>query len=749
MSYINKKQFSLSLFTTSTIATVAALAVAQSAYAQDATSPGAPELAVQADPSIAIDADKQQTSGATGVGDIVVTATKRATRLQEVPDSIKVLDSVQLENANVQNLRGFVQLTPNLLVRETFRSNETFLTMRGISSAQGALPPVAFVVDGVQLGSNDFINQDLLDVDRIEVLRGPQGALYGQGAIAGAINIVSKAPTNDLSVYAKGSYGNANTVRLAGSVGGAIVNDILFAKVSGYYKRSDGLIKNNAGQRITPYDQGNIRGQINFRSGEFSLLAFGSYTDGTGNCCIQDIVNKRQNGVVVPGYRTLTGAYTLVDVDDVTGNPGPTSNVLGKSWDRLVNAGLKADYDFGPATLSLITGYNYVRQHIYGDADYTAPSSGVTQIVQDIPFTTRVFNQEARLTSNGDGPFKWLIGAFYQRRKEIQDIAVGLDPGSPLNREPGNITTFVLRQNNVTRSKSYAFYGTASYDITERLQVAGALRYDHDSQSAVNTLLAGSTKSRVFTQPQPKVQLSYKFDRDLLLYSSYSIGFRSGGYSQNSAFDNELTKNYEVGMKSTLFNGAAVLNASVFHIDYQNQQISFVQLQPVVLRQVVNIDKTSIDGFELEITAQPTKEFTVSAGVGVVDTTIRAISSNTLTTGLDLTALIGNKSPMVTPLTFNASFDYVTPLSGDIEMLVHGDYRREGGYNFDLANTIRTGTQDTVNGKIALRTGGLEFGVWANNLTDNRYATNVGVTGIPYRYPNMPRSYGLELTFKY
>ena len=684
-----------------------------------------------------------------GMGDIVVTATKRPTRLQDTPDSIKVLDSVQLENANVQNLRGFVQLTPNLLVRETFRSNETFLTMRGISSAQGALPPVAFVVDGVQLGSNDFINQDLIDVERIEVLRGPQGALYGQGAIAGAINIVTKLPTNDLSIYAKGSYGNANTARIAASVGGAIVEDTLFAKVSGYYKRSDGLITNNAGQRITPYEQGYVRGQLNFKSGDLSILAFGSYTEGTSSCCIQDIVPKRQNGVIYPGYTVLTGPYTLVNVDDVVGNPGPTSNVLGRSWDRFTTAGLKIDYDFEPFTLSLISGYNHVKQRIYGDADYTSPSAGITQILQDIPFTTRVYNQELRLTSNSAGRFKWILGAFYQDREEVQDIAVGLDPGAPLNQQPGNITTFVLRQTNVTRSKSYAFYGSASYDITDHLQLSGALRYDHDSASAVNTLVAGSDKARVFTQPQPKVQLSYKFNRDVLLYSSFSVGFRSGGYSQNSAFENELTKNYELGLKTTLFDGAATFNASVFHIDYQNQQVSFVQLQPVVVRQVVNIDESTIDGMELEITARPLPNLTISGGVGVADTTIRKISASALTTGLDLNALIGNKSPLVPPVTFNASFDYTLPIDDKLGLLFHGDYRREGGYNFDLANSIRTGTNDLINGKIAIQAKGWQAGVWANNLTNNRYATNVGVSGTPYRYPNMPRSYGIEVSFKY
>jgi iron complex outermembrane receptor protein len=681
--------------------------------------------------------------------EITVTATKRVEKLQDVPDSIKVFSAADLEHANVTNLRGFVQLTPNLIVRETFRSNETFLTMRGLSSAQGALPPVAFVVDGIQLGSNDFINQDLLDIERIEVLRGPQGALYGQGAIAGAINVVTKQPTNELSGMAKGTYGNANTYRIAGSVSGPLVKDMLFAKVSGYYKKSDGLIKNNAGVRTTPYDQTYGRGQLTYKNEKLSINAFGSYTNGKSYCCIQDIAQKEFNGVIYPGW-TSTGTlpqYVIINTDQVTGSPGPTSNILGKSWDRFASAGMKLDYDFDAFTATAIAGYSYVRQHIYGDADYTA--SGPTQIAQDIYYTTKIYNQELRFTSRGDGPFKWLFGGYHNTRKDDQNVLVGLDPGAPLNQGPGNITTLVLHQDNVNNSHSYAFYTSMSYDITEKWQLSGAIRYDNDSQNAVNTLAANSNKAHVFKKAQPKVQLSYKWNPDVLVYTSYSVGFRSGGYSQNSAFKDEKTQNYELGFKSTLFDGLAVLNAAFFHIDYDNQQISFVQLQPVVLKKVVNIDKTKIDGMEVELTARPVDNLTVSLGAGLSDSTIKKASANALTAGLDLNGLIGNKSPLVAALTFNASVNYTLPLADNFDMLFHADWRREGGYYFDVANTIKTGTHDLISGKIAVEKDSWSVGVWGQNLTNARYATNVGVTGTPYRFPNQPRSYGVEASFKF
>jgi iron complex outermembrane receptor protein len=292
-----------------------------------------------------------------------------------------------------------------------------------------------------------------------------------------------------------------------------------------------------------------------------------------------------------------------------------------------------------------------------------------------------------------------------------------------------------------------------SYDFADKWRLSGAFRYDRDSQNTKNTLtpatIAATHASRVFTKPQPKVQLSYKWTPDVLAYASYSVGFRSGGYSQNSAFADEATKNYEVGFKSTLFDGLAVLNASFFHIDYQNQQISFVQLQPVVLKKVVNINETTIDGMEVELTARPIERLTFSIGAGLTDSTIKKATANDLTAGLDLSTLIGNKSPMVSPFTFNASANYVRPLADNFDILFHADYRREGGYYFNVANDIQTGTHDLISGKIALGKKDWEFAVWGNNLTNSRYATNVGVTGTPYRYPNQPRSYGLEASFKF
>ena len=673
----------------------------------------------------------------TAFEEIVVTSRKREERLQSVPESVTVFTPQKIENANITTLRGFVDLTPNLLVRETFRTNETFLTMRGIASAQGALPPVAFVIDGVQLGSNDFINQDLMDIQQIEVLKGPQGTLYGQGAIAGAVVVTTKEPTNELEGLIKGSYGNANSFRVAAAVSGPIVEDKLFARVSGYYRESDGLIKSAAGERITPEDQASIRGRLEYRGERLKLSLRGSYTDGDGYCCFLDKVPLNPPPLV--GSATMD----LSKVDDVT-NPGFTGNLLGTEETSFRDISFKIDYDFDGVTVTSITAYAEVRQYDFGDGDYTSSPA----VAQDLNFDQDVFNQELRFTSTGEGPLQWIFGGFYQDRQERQRVIVGAE--NPTNPQGGLPSGSILNQNNVTNREAWALFGQASYDITEKLNALVGLRYDHDKQNNENTLAAVSNfADATFTQVQPKVQLSYKWTEDFLSYITYSTGFRSGGYTQNTEFDNEVSRNYELGFKGTFLDSMLIVNASAFYTDLRDQQLSFVVVTPTEFRRgVVNIPKTDIHGMELEVQAQPMENLDLTAGIGVSETTIREVTTVDSALG-DVSSAVGKHSPLVPGFTFNFGATYTVPVSDGMDVVIHGDYRRHGGYYFDLVNTIRTQSADFFSGRLALEGENWSVAAWGKNLSNTRRATRVSETGNRLRTPNMPRSYGLEATYKF
>ncbi|RVT92976.1 TonB-dependent receptor [Sphingomonas crocodyli] len=678
-------------------------------------------------------------------GEIIVTARKRSENLQKVPEQVTVFTADKIENANITNLRGFVDLTPNLIVRETFRSNETFLTMRGISSAQGALPPVAFIVDGVQLGSNDFINQDLMDIQQIEVLRGPQGTLYGQGAIAGAIVVTTKAPGDELEGMIKGTYGNANSYRIAGAVSAPLVKDALYARVSGFYRHTDGLIRSAAdgravpayqvykpGDRINPDKQANVRGQLEYRGDALKVSLRGSYTDGDGSCCFLDIVPLNAAGQINASL-----------IDDVK-NPGFRGDLVGTEKTIFRDGSLKIDYDFGPVSLASITGYAEVRQHDFGDGDYTPAAV----VAQDLRFDSDVFNQEIRLTSNGKAPFQWIAGGFYQDRQDRQRLIVGAEN---VTRPQGGVPSgSVLNQNNVTNRHAWALFGQATYDLTEKLTALVGLRYDEDRQNNQNTLATVNTLAKAkFHSLQPKAQLSYKWADGFMTYATYSTGFRSGGFTQTTQFKNETSRNYELGFKGSFLDNMLFVNASAFYIDYRNQQLSFVIATPTAFRRgAVNIPKTNINGFELEVQARPTRQLSITAALGLSDTDVREVAALDPALG-DVSGAVGNHSPLVSNFTFNLGANYTAPISDDMDLVFNGDFRRQGGFYFDLQNTLKTRTGDYVNGRIALRTANWTLALWGKNLTDTRRATRVSETGNRLRTPNSPRSYGVEASYNF
>lgn len=665
-------------------------------------------------------------SSSMAIEEIIVTSRKRDERSQDVPEQLTVFSARTIETAKIENLRSFVDLTPNLIVRETFRSNETFLSMRGLSSAQGALPPVAFVVDGVQLGSNDFINQDLMDIERIEVLRGPQGTLYGQGAIAGAIVITTEQPTNEFEGMLKGTYGNDNSFRVASAISGPIIENKLLFRVSGYYKESDGLIKNAAGVHITPYDQYNVRGLLNYQSENLRIAVRGSHTDGNGFCCYLDKVPLSDPN----------DPNSMVGIDDVT-NPGIASNILGIDETSFFDTSMKIDYDIGYATLTSITSYAEVRQFAFGDADYTAAPA----VFQDLNFDQDVFNQELRVGSNDDNPLQWMFGSFYQDKQDRQRIVVAAE-ATPMG-------PFVLNQFNITNSEAWAVFGQLSYDVTDKFKVLLAGRYDHDKQDNLDRLNPVGFREATFKQFQPKAQLSYRWTDDFLVYATYSTGFRTGGYTQNIQFDNEVSTNYEIGFKGTFLDRLLIINGSAFHIDYDNQIFTFVLLTPGgAQRGGVNIPATDIDGFELEIAAQPMEGLDVSVGIGVADTTITAITALDPALG-DVTDAVGNRSPLVAPLTFNLGVTYTRPIANGLDLVMRGDYRHQGGLYFDIRNLFQTKAADYIDGRIALEGENWSFGVWAKNLINTRRATRVSETGNQLRTPNFPRSYGIEASLRF
>ena len=285
-------------------------------------------------------------------------------------------------------------------------------------------------------------------------------------------------------------------MRLAGSVSGPIVEDQWYFRLSGYSRDSEGLIENVRGEKIDTSDHSGVRARLAYEGENLDLSIRGSTSSGSGGAAMQDRPVLGDDG-------------NPVAPDDVT-NPGPRSNIIGREDTDFSDFSLRLDYDLGGATLTSISALAGAQQDVYGDGDF-----GPADVVfQDLAFTSDVFHQELRLTSDDDQRFRWLVGVFYQERDELADVFVAFSDQSPVN---AGMT--ILNQSNKTTSDSRAAFGQFDYDLSDRTEFSLGLRYDDDEQTTVDQNNPGPTDGdATFSKLQPKVQLSHQWTDEALVF---------------------------------------------------------------------------------------------------------------------------------------------------------------------------------------------------------------------------------------
>ncbi|MDG1709401.1 MAG: TonB-dependent receptor, partial [Emcibacteraceae bacterium] len=563
--------------------------------------------------SIAQEADQDNAD----VDVITVTARLRSESLQEVPESITALSAGQIERAGITNLRGVADLTPNFSQLENFRPGLARIQIRGLVTPQVGDPPVAFVVDGVTASDLEFMNQDLFDIERIEVLRGAQGALYGRGAIGGAINITTKKPTDEIEGSVAASYGNGNNMKFSGFVSGPVVEEKVHFRVGGYYRNFDGLI-NDAflNEKVDSNEEVSAFGMLSFNLGENTYLDLrGRYT-------------TTEAGL---GYYQNVSEGSVEDFSILS-----SQNVLGVDNRDLGEFSAKLEHDFDGATFTLIGAYSYSDQSALSDGDYSAvPSDFVFHFAgaQENILDVKSFTVESRLTSTDDGPFRWSVGSFFQNRERNSaftsyDDAVG-DARVEASAFTSDTAVFSILDEN--KSKAWGLSAQVNYDITDQLEVTAAARFDQDKRESVDARdIAGTFAADTFKQFQPKVSISYQATDDFLVYAGYSRGFRSGGFNEpspliNRVFDKEVSDSFELGFKSSFADGMTTLNGSVFRINQKDAQITRFNIDSFTLENI-SVDEAHSQGFELELSFKPTDELSFFINGGVIDSKIDAFA---------------------------------------------------------------------------------------------------------------------------
>ncbi|MFW2830330.1 TonB-dependent receptor [Sphingomonas sp. ID0503] len=700
-------------------------------------------------------------------GEIVVTAQRRSERLQDIPASISALDSERLQAAGVVDISNIAPRIPGFYAGG-FGASRPQLYIRGIGTRQfdpGSESSVGVFVDESYLGRTGGVLGTLKDIERVEVLKGPQGTLYGRNTIAGAINVITKGPTSTLSAEAEAGAGNYNSYDLFGAVSGPIAGDALKGRIAGWRSYRRGYVTNlttgNHAQGLDNYG-GRLRFEINPAS-NLKIDLIGEIMRDTGPSFQGESVGStlNPNGI-------LLGKATLVVPR--TGDRYKQPYTTDTDYNRHVDAvTAKVQLETELADIVSVTSYRKMKYSDDRDFDNT-----VFDVIRQISVEdSKQFSQELRLVSNEDGALSfggalnWILGVYYYDDKSYHQDTFDFGADSVVG-EGGLDTTF-----GNYRTKSLAFFGQATIDITSTLNFTAGARYTEDRKRAD---LGGTTTDarplvpapflqrnpeKKFTSFDPRFTLAWQPTRDLNFYASYGTGFKSGGYQYTPlsaaqaalVFDPEEIKAYEVGVKSVFLDGAVRANAGAFRYDYSNLQVSRVTLLPdgTTPSLITNAGKSRIEGGELDLTVTPMRSLELSLGYAYTkaryldyvagaldfsDTRMVRAPKHSVNLGAQYTAEIDDNND----LTFRVDYAYLSKF-------FHEPGQAEIRFGSTIPLTAESG-YGLANARITYRMGDWKLSGWVQNLGDVDYRRTVlALPGQVINIYGQPRTWGFTLNW--
>lgn len=669
------------------------------------------------------------------LGEVVITAQKRAENIQQVPIQVTAMSGAQMTTANVHTTQDVLQLMPNVSMDHSFTFLNSFVVIRGVAEINNAASPLSIVVDGVPQNDQKQAMMDLFDVDQVEVLRGPQGGLYGRNAIGGAMIINTKAPTNTLQGYAQVDYGNGDYVNGVASISGPIVPDKLLFRVAGSLESDGGRIENtflNEKVDRVKYDDSVRARLLAYPTNDLTIDLRGAYNAFKGGATWDSVV--------------FSGKAN--DIQQ------PASDFLGVTNGFIADGTLKIDQKLPFATLTSITGYTRLREDYRGDLDFTNLVNNpggflglFGPVGQGQNLDNQTISEEIRLTSPSSGAFRWVVGAYYVDTDRTLLTRGFLDPGHSAS-EFNDPSLRIINKQETDHNQAYALFGQADYDITSKLTVTGALRYDSEQRRQVDDS-TGAAHTKTYSDPQPKLTLTYHVDPDALVYATYSTGFRSGGYNGPGVsipdFKAETLTNYEAGFKTSWFDKRLVVNGDVFYAVDHDFQFFFVDA--LTASQIIaNLDSVHLWGVEIEAQANPMDGLTVFGALGTT-------SSNIVRSSL-FPQDVGNRTPKTVPWKLNLGFQYTHPIAGGFDGLVRLDYEHQDQKYWQIDNADVQHPLDLVSGRVGVTYGRYGVYLWGRNLTNARYYQDYNpskFSGLPYDIGSLaePRTYGVELQARF
>jgi iron complex outermembrane recepter protein len=682
--------------------TVAACALATPALAQ-AGSVGAPAMSAAADGSPA----------GSGVTDIVVTARRRSENIQNVPLSVTGISSETLSRQNITSVERLDGLAPSLSIRPASGPTTSGIVanIRGIggSDATGTSDyPIATYVDGVLIARPNASMFDLVDLERVEILRGPQGTLFGRNTTGGAINIATKGPGQEFAIEQRVTYGTYDLFKTRTTLDiGALGDSGVTVKLAYSHIGQDGYIPNTikqnsaaVGARRSDAGYVAVHGDL---SESFSFELRADYLKARNAPLLQQLAYMNPLQRAYFSQSPLLGGDPL----SITTDKPKRTAIADQPRGRNENWGgsLTLDYEIGPAlSLKSISGYRRfeeaqaVSNGAQGNLRGRLANGTVARVfLFDYPTpavaTDRTFTQE--LQASGDlGQFNYVVGLYYfderYTSRTTQNFTFVISP-SGLN--------FVNVRDYVQRAKSYAAFGQLSYTpgFAPGLELTGGLRYTRDEKSLAQANLSNGVAQTPGLGRDSWSDLSwtasanYRISPQLMAYARAATAYRAGGFDAGGAgvpngFDPEKVKSYEAGFKADLIDRTLRVNGSAYYTDYSDLQISqFVAGTNGGRTQTVNAGKASFSGFELEITAVPTPDLTVTWNLGYVHSDYKSYLFLDPATNTPINVADEVYNAHVPDWTGNVGADYVAARWGEMRLRLNAAYAYQAAtVNFPL-----------------------------------------------------------------
>jgi iron complex outermembrane recepter protein len=715
-----------------------------------------------------------------GLEEIVVTARKRVENLQSVSSSVSALSVTDLSKRFDSDVRDFANSSPNVLIDDTQQGpgGVAAIYIRGIGVAdveKSVDPAVGVVIDDIYLGQSSGSLLKAIDLDRVEVLRGPQGTLFGRNATGGVISLSRSKPTQDLTGKVRATYSSFETYDLQGVVSFGIVPNVAL-KVSGAYNSSDGYIfnrtQNQPGQKsdfraigaqllITPTDALELSVSYDRQVTRQDPSQLQAITKPTDLFCAAYNYCSPSPGVPISGDRYIS-----------VGN-APVDKSARFELDMAIG---KVKYDLGgDFELQYILGYLKTNESINQDFDSTPQTLYHT----DRPARWRQITNEARLVMGGNGPLTFVLGGFHWDSRYTINLKnyIGF-AGAPLLTSAQDVTQ---------TTQSYAGYFEGDYKITDKLKLTVGGRYTHDRKSTIvndgtifiygtleeanpvvtippslannNIVMAAPVKAS-WSKFTPKVSVSYNFTDDVMTYALWSRGYRSGGFNGRPAtlsaatapYNPETLDNFELGFKSEFLDNRIRFNAALYLMKYKDMQQDLDVPAPGTStgreNRTINASQADLKGFEAELTARVADGFTLSGNVGYLDAKYKNFVGDIFSTGtpVDATFLRIRRAPR---WTFDLRAAYEREI-GPGTLFVNAELHHIGGHELTFLNNpnLRNGAQNMLDASISYKINKTMISVFGKNMLDqNGWTIGYDVQNVwSYAAPRPPSAWGVAVT---